>query len=163
MNEREFLKKIRDMEKQGKTISLTEIKKTNKGLIIESGFEDTTLDGGKVYDLDNPDDETIPSDEQREEEQKFKDAVSKLVKFEKIKVKNENVEWSGTLVREKIDWTFSLDETIGCYIRTEDFIQLKDEHIAVIKKIRGYYDIWSEEWAGRLTGAEGDEQEDEGF
>jgi len=44
----------------------------------------------------------VTPDEQREEENKFKDTVSKLAKFNKIKVFRQNVEWSGELVREKI-------------------------------------------------------------
>jgi hypothetical protein len=84
------------------------------------------------------------------------------VKFEKIKVHQQNVEWSGHLIREKIDWVFSLDDTVGCYIKTDDFLQLKDESLEVLKKLRGYYDVWSDEWAGRLTGASDEGGEESG-
>ena len=97
----------------------------------------------------------VTPDEQREEENKFKDVVSKLVKFDKIKVYRQNVEWSGELVREKIKWVFSLSENNGCYISipSEDMLQLTTEVIELMKKLRGYYDVWSDEWSARLTGS----------
>lgn len=96
----------------------------------------------------------VTPDEQREEENKFKDTVSKLVKFDKIKVYRQNVEWSGELVREKVKWVYSLNENNGCYIsiESEDMLQLTAEVIEILKKLRGYYDVWSDEWSSRLTG-----------
>ena len=84
-----------------------------------------------------------------------------MVKFEPIKVYPENVEWSGHLIREKVDWTFSLDDTTGCYIYTTELIQLRDETLEVLKKLRGYYDVWADEWSSRLTGLPTDETEEE--
>lgn len=96
----------------------------------------------------------VTPDEQREEENKFKDTVSKLVKFDKIKVYRQNVEWSGELVRERVKWVYSLNENNGCYIsiESEDMLQLTSEVIDTFKKLRGYYDVWSDEWSSRLTG-----------
>ena len=96
----------------------------------------------------------VTSDEQREEENKFKDTVSKLVKFGKIKVYRQNVEWSGELIRERVKWVYSLNESNGCYlsIESEDMLQLTVEVIETFKKLRGYYDVWSDEWSARLTG-----------
>ena len=96
----------------------------------------------------------VTPDEQREEENKFKDTVSKLVKFDKIKVYRQNVEWSGELVRERVKWVYSLNENNGCYISidSEDMLQLTAEVIEIFKKLRGYYDVWSDEWSSRLTG-----------
>jgi hypothetical protein len=45
---------------------------------------------------------------------------------------------------------------------TSSSIQLTDETLTVIKKIRGYYDVWSEEWASRLTGGSAEETGEEG-
>lgn len=96
----------------------------------------------------------VTPDEQREEENKFKDIVSKLVRFDKIKVYRQNVEWSGELVREKVKWVYSLNENNGCYISIEsqDMLALTSEVIDTFKKLRGYYDAWSDEWSSRLTG-----------
>ena len=45
-----------------------------------------------------------------------------------------------------------MDDTVGCYIYTTELIQLRDEVLEVLKKLRGYYDVWAEEWSSRLTG-----------
>jgi hypothetical protein len=115
-----------------------------------------TEEGGDIQE--------VTPDEQREEENKFKDTVSKLVKFEKIKVFRQNVEWSGELVREKVKWVYSLNEQNGCYIsiETEDMLQLTTEVIEMLKKLRGYYDVWSDEWSSRLTGASAGDGSEEG-
>lgn len=144
MDDREFLKKIRRLQESNQKIELTDIP-VEKSIISESNKKN-------IIQLLKEDIQTLESDEQREEENKFKDIVSKLVKFNPIKVYEENVEWSGHLIREKIDWTFSLDDTIGCYIHTTELIQLRDETLEVLKKLRGYYDVWAEEWSSRLTG-----------
>ena len=96
----------------------------------------------------------ISPDEQREEENAFKGKVSQLVEFEKIKVFTKTVTWSGRLVREGINWSYTLDDKIGCFISTndDDTLQLTDDMLTVIKDIRAYYDIWSDEWSSRLTG-----------
>lgn len=169
MDERKFLNKIRKMQKEGRQIGLTEMKDIyqNKETINEweeARNSKTLINEENIIDLDvqNPDVQNLEPDEQREEENSFKDTVTKLVKFNKIKVHKENVEWSGTLVREKIDWVFSLDDRIGCYFDTTEFVQLRDETLETLKKLRGYYDVWAEEWGGRLTGTPTEEDEEMG-
>jgi hypothetical protein len=159
---RDLLNKIRKLQEGNQTIStlqsddikkLLQEQKKPKGMwdilreteeeVIETETETTTEEAQEVT-----------PDEQREEENKFKDTVSKLVKFDKIKVYRQNVEWSGVLVREKVKWVYSLNENNGCYItiENEDMLQLTNEVIETFKKIRGYYDVWSDEWSARLTG-----------
>jgi hypothetical protein len=168
MDERRFLDKIRKMKEEGRQIKLTEasdIKKRKEDLLIEwedAGIDEINLltEETIVIDKEDSDVQTLEPDEQREEENKFKDIVSKLVKFGKIKVHKENVEWSGHLIREKVDWVFSLDDTVGCYIDTTEFVQLRDETLETLKKLRGYYEVWSDEWSGRLTGTPPTEDEE---
>jgi len=158
MDERKFLAKIRRLQESGERIGLTDLPiKNGKSIISESN-----------YRLNENEIQTIEADEQRDEENKFKDTVSNLVKFQPIRVHKENVEWSGYLIREKIQWNYSLSEAVGCYIQSvgEDSIsssiQLTDETLEVIKKIRGYYDVWSDEWSSRLTGGSAEESTPEG-
>lgn len=157
MNEREFLKKIRSLQESNTKIEEVSVEKIRK---ILSENENNSYVGTQEVETSNDEIETITPEEQREEENKFKDIVSKLCEFEMIKVHEQNVEWSGYLIREKIEWTFSLDDKVGCYIKTgrtgqTDFFQLIDENLEVIKKLRGFYDVWSDEWASRLTGSSG--------
>tara|TARA_R110000868_G_scaffold168909_1_gene403746 strand:- start:415 stop:942 length:528 start_codon:yes stop_codon:yes gene_type:complete len=162
MDNREFLKKIRRLQESNQKINVTDFPvnepKKNMAQIISEESEPLKLLREDIQTLD--------AAEQKDEENKFKDIVSKLVKFNPIKVHPENVEWSGHLIREKVDWTFSLDDTIGCYIYTTELIQLRDETLEVLKKLRGYYDVWSDEWSSRLTGAPTEKteaEEAEGF
>ena len=160
MNDREFLKNIRSLIDNGQKISVTEMAVGSDNIITESKINQIKrlINENKTL-IKEEEIQTIDPDEQREEENKFKDIVSKLVKFNPIKVHKENVEWSGHLIREKIDWYFSLDDTIGCYIDTTDLIQLRDETLETLKKLRGYYDVWSDEWSNRLTGGSAEETE----
>jgi hypothetical protein len=153
MDNRKFLDKIRKLQDSGKKIGLTEIGVNTNNLINES----------RNKFLLTEEEQTIQPDEQKEEENKFKDIVSKLVKFEPIVVYPENVTWEGMLVREKIKWVFSLDETNGCYISIEgsDMLQLTMDSVDTLKKLRSYYEVWSDEWSSRLTGAKQSEESTE--
>lgn len=141
---RDLLGKIRKLQNENQQIELTTFGDSKK-IITEN----------KNRLLKEEDFQEITPDEQREEENKFKDTVSKLVKFDKMRVYRQNVEWSGELVREKIKWVFSLNENNGCYISLSymgDMLQLTIEVIETLKKLKGYYDVWSDEWSARLTG-----------
>jgi hypothetical protein len=162
MDNRKFLDKIRKMQESGKSISLTEmqdIDPTNtKQKLVESYLKPSLMVEHEteipLTDEQEEDGQDISSDEQREEENAFKDKVSQLVEFEKIKVFTKTVTWSGSLVREGINWSYTLDDKVGCFISTseDDTLQLTDDMLTVIKNIRAYYDVWSDEWSGRLTG-----------
>ena len=150
---RELLGKIRKLQNENQQIHLTsfndgkKLLKENISLLKEEDFQEVTVE------------------EQKDEENKFKETVSKLVKFQKMKVYRQNVEWSGELVREKIKWVFSLNENNGCYISIEsqDMLQLTMEVIETLKKLKGYYDVWSDEWSARLTGTPTEGGEEEGM
>jgi hypothetical protein len=150
---RDLLGKIRKLQNENQQIGLTTFNDSKK-IITEN----------RTRLLKEEDFQEITADEQREEENKFKDTVSKLVKFEKMKVYRQNVEWSGELVREKIKWVFSLNENNGCYIsiESEDMLQLTMEVIETLKKLKGYYDVWSDEWSARLTGTPTEDGGEEG-
>ena len=155
MDDRKFLEKIRKIQESNQKISVTELPlngtKPDMAMLISEESEPLKLLREDI--------QTLEAEEQKDEENKFKDIVSKLVKFDPIKVYPENVEWSGHLIREKIDWTFSLDDTIGCYVHTTELIQLRDETLEVLKKLRGYYDVWADDWSSRLTGTTTDDDE----
>jgi|694.fasta_scaffold15351_16 hypothetical protein len=151
---RNILSKIRKLQKENTKIDVTgtddvrsflENKKREK--ILKNYPNKSLLTEEENY-------QDLTTEEQREEENKFKEVVSKLVKFEKLKVYRQNVEWSGELLREKIKWVFSLNENDGCYIsiETEDMLQLTDQVIETLKKLKGYYSVWGDDWGSRLTG-----------
>lgn len=159
MDDRRFLQKIRQLQESGKRIELTQFPVKDKKSLNENSNKRLLLE---------EDAQTLEPSEQQEEERNFKESVTQMVKFQPINVHKENVEWQGNLLREKIQWTFSLDDKIGCYIQSLNDegevtpIQLTDDIIQTIRKLRVYYDIWSESWASRLTGGNKEEEETTG-
>lgn len=151
---RNLLGKIRKLQKENHQIEITGTEEIK--VFLENKQRERLLENSSNRSLlkEEDDFQEVTAEEQREEENKFKEVVSKLVKFEKIKVYRQNVEWSGELVREKIKWVFSLNENNGCYIsiETEDMLQLTDQVIETLKKLKGYYDVWGDDWGSRLTG-----------
>ena len=150
---RTLLGRIRKLQEENHKINLTSTEEVRN--LVEQKQRENLIENIKGKKLLKEEDfQEVTPDEQREEENKFKETVSKLVKFEKMKVYRQNVEWGGELVREKIRWVFSLNETNGCYIsiQNEDMLQLTLDVLETLKKLKGYYDVWSDEWGGRLTG-----------
>ena len=90
MDDREFLNKIRKIQGSDNKISLTEMTVDS----VTPPFENKKKQLNRLLkesNLLNEDIQTLDAQEQKEEESKFKDIVSKLVKFEPIKVYPENV------------------------------------------------------------------------
>tara|TARA_R110002020_G_scaffold157110_5_gene339521 strand:- start:1760 stop:2278 length:519 start_codon:yes stop_codon:yes gene_type:complete len=100
--------------------------------------------------------------EQKTEEDNFRKAVSDRVKFGKIRIYDSGglpkVEWMGELIRERMEFVFSLDDTVGCYI-SADLLQLRDETLKTIEKLRAYYDGWAKKWSEE-TSAEFEDMEE---
>jgi hypothetical protein len=147
---RELLGRIRKLQNENHQIELTNSNDVKK-ILNENRLILKEENGSDI--------QNVTPDEQKEEENNFKNTVSKLVKFTPIKVYRQNVEWSGELIREKIKWVFSLNENNGCYIsiESEDMLQLTTEVIETLKKLKGYYDVWSDSWGSRLTGLPSEE------
>jgi hypothetical protein len=141
---RSMLTKIRSLVLENK-------KTQNKINLFEKTDDELNLIVSDEDDQENDDYVNITGDEQLEEERSFQQTVDKLCKFNKIKVYKDNVVWSGFLIREDIEWVFSLDENNGCYFKTNKFIKLEDQNLKVLQKLKAYYLIWSDNWSGRLT------------
>lgn len=94
----------------------------------------------------------LKEEELKEEEKKFRDTVSPRVEFKKFFIypKANNVEWAGKFSSSEMEWVYSLDSTNGVYI-SGDLIQLDDDSMNILKKLVGYYETWSNEWANKLA------------
>ena len=151
---RNLLGRIRTLQTENTKIGLTSFEDVKKMLDNKERKRINESSTKMLLREEENDFQEVTPDEQREEENKFKDTISKLVKFEKIKVYQQNVEWSGELIREKVRWVYSLSENNACYIsiENEDMLQLTNEVIETFKKLKGYYDVWADEWGARLTG-----------
>jgi|TARA_R110000796_G_scaffold19237_4_gene57794 hypothetical protein len=99
------------------------------------------------------DEEDLTSAELSEEQKNFRDTVSPRVDFTGFKVypKNKNVVFSGKFENMGgLEWQFTLEDSNGLYI-TANNVPFSDDTIATIKKLKGYYDNWADEWAQKLA------------
>ncbi len=129
-------------------LDVTDKLKPTDEMIVTGEFEtaDTSGESSQVMERE------LEGDELREEQDKFRQTVHNRVEFNKFKLypESQNVEFGGTFTDSRIEWFYSLDDSTGVYISAE-FLQLRDETLEVIKKLRGYYKSWSDEWANRIV------------
>ena len=94
----------------------------------------------------------LKEEDLKEEEKKFRDTVSPRVEFKKFFIypKAHNVEWAGTFTGIDLEWVYSLDNSNGVYI-SGDLVRLEDDIMELIKKLVGYYDTWSSDWAKKVV------------
>jgi hypothetical protein len=106
--------------------------------------------------LDNSstsDEEELTSAELSEQQTNFRKTVSPRVEFTGFKVypKNKNVVFSGKFENMGgLEWEFTLEDTHGLYISANN-VPFSDDTIETIKKLKGFYDNWADEWAEKLA------------
>lgn len=94
----------------------------------------------------------LRDDNLKEEEKKFRSTVSPRVEFNDFFIypKASNVEWSGKFTDSDVEWVYSLDDSDGVYI-SGDLLRLNDNMMETLKKLTGYYQTWSNEWANKVA------------
>lgn len=105
------------------------------------------------FNSNSSDEEELTSTELSEEQKNFRDTVSPRVNFTGFKVypKNKNVVFSGRFENlGGLEWEFTLEDANGLYI-TANNVPFSDDVIDTIKKLKGYYDNWADEWAQKLA------------
>jgi len=101
----------------------------------------------------NNDEEDLTSAELSEEQAGFRDAVSPRVDFTGFKVypNTKNVVFSGKFENMGgLEWQFTLEDADGLYISAEN-VPISDDAIITLKKLKGYYDNWADDWAQKLA------------
>ena len=99
------------------------------------------------------DEEDLTSAELSEEQKAFRDTVSPRVNFTGFKVypKTKNVIFSGKFENMGgLEWQFTLEDADGLYI-SGDNVPMTADAITTIKKLKGYYDNWADDWAQKLA------------
>jgi hypothetical protein len=76
--------------------------------------------------------------------------VSDMADFNKLNVYTNNVEWSGSLIEFDIEFFFSIGEENGVYINGE-MLNVDDEFLNLIGKLKTYYEKFKSKWAGVLA------------
>ena len=105
------------------------------------------LHGKDRNELDITSDEKLAFQETMDE---FVEEVSDLVDFNTLNVYPNNVEWSGKLIDEDIDFIFTIGEDSGVYINGQ-MIKLDEDFMTTINKLQQYYQKFKSKWGKVLA------------
>lgn len=106
------------------------------------------LHGKYKTDLDITTDDKLAFQQTMDE---FVDEVSDLVDFNTLNVYPNNVEWSGKIIDENIEFMFSIGEDSGIYIQG-DMIKVDENFIDLINKLQTFYEKFKSKWAKIIAG-----------
>ena len=106
-----------------------------------------SLHGKDRNDLDITSDEKLAFQETMDE---FVEEVSDLVDFNTLNVYPNNVEWSGKLIDEDIDFIFTIGEDSGVYINGQ-MIKMDEDFMTTINKLQQYYQKFKSKWGKVLA------------
>jgi hypothetical protein len=105
------------------------------------------LHGKNKGDLDITSDEKLAFQETMDE---FVQEVSDLVDFNTLNVYPSNVDWSGKIIDEDIEFTFTIGENSGIYING-DMMKVDQDFIELLNKLQGYYEKFKSKWSKVLA------------
>lgn len=105
------------------------------------------LHGKDRNDLDITTDEKIAFQETMDE---FVQEVSELVDFFPLNVYTNNVEWSGKVIDQDLEFFYSIGENSGVYING-DMIKLDENFMDFVQKLSSYYNKFKAKWARVLA------------
>ena len=106
-----------------------------------------TLHGKDKTDLELSTDEKMSFQETMDD---FVEEVSDLSDFGVLNLYPENVDWSGRVIDEDIEFYFSRVEKNGVYING-NMIQLDEGLVELINKLTSFYDKFKSKWAKVLA------------
>ena len=105
------------------------------------------LHGKDRSNLDITSDDKIAFQETMDE---FVEEVSDLVDFNTLNVYTNNVDWSGTIIDQDIDFTFTIGEDSGIYINGE-MMKVDDDFLNIINKLQQFYQKFKSKWGKVLA------------
>jgi hypothetical protein len=105
------------------------------------------LHGKDRNDLDITTDEKVAFQETMDE---FVEEVSDLVDFNTLNVYPNNVDWSGNIIDQDIEFTFTIGENSGIYING-DMIKVDEEFMDMINKLQQFYQKFKSKWGKVLA------------
>jgi len=116
-------------------------KEKTKTYTISSGK--LIIHGQRQSELNLTDDERNSYQETMDD---FVEQVSDLVDFRPLQLYRNNVEWGGRLIKEDLDFFFSLGESNGVFI-SGNMVRVDNDFVETIEKLRNFYEIFSAKWA----------------
>ena len=105
------------------------------------------LHGKDKNDLDITSDEKIAFQESMDE---FVEEVSDLVDFDTLNVYPNNVDWSGKIIDQDIEFTFTIGEDSGIYING-DMVKVDEDFMEMINKLQQFYQKFKSKWGKVLA------------
>lgn len=105
------------------------------------------LNGKDRGDLDITSDEKIAFQETMDE---FVNEVSDLVDFGVLNVYKNNVEWSGKVIDEDLEFVLSIGEESGIYINGQ-MVKVDAEFLDLINKLQQFYQKFKSKWGKVLA------------
>jgi hypothetical protein len=106
-----------------------------------------SLHGKDRSELDITSDEKIAFQETMDE---FVEEVSDLVDFDTLNVYPNNVDWSGKIIDEDIDFTFTIGENSGIYI-DGSMVKVDEDFMEVLNKLQQFYQKFKSKWGKVLA------------
>jgi len=80
----------------------------------------------------------------------FTEQVSDLVDYNALNIYENNVEWSGVLVKFDTEFYYTVGERNGVYL-SGTMMKVDEDALEMLKNLRDYYQIFSAKWAGVLA------------
>jgi hypothetical protein len=105
------------------------------------------LHGKSRSDLDITSDEKIAFQETMDE---FVNEVSDLVDFNVLNVYPNNVEWSGKVIDEDLEFIFTIGEDSGIYINGQ-MVKVDQDFLTMINKLQQFYQKFKSKWGKVLA------------
>ena len=105
------------------------------------------LHGKDKTQLDITSDEKIAFQESMDE---FVEEVSDLVDFNTLNVYANNVDWSGKVIDQDIEFTFTIGEDSGIYING-DMVKVDEDFLTMINKLQQFYQKFKSKWGKVLA------------
>ena len=105
------------------------------------------LHGKNKNNLDITTDEKTAFQETMDE---FVDEVSDLVDFNTLNVYPNNVDWSGKVIDQDIEFTFTIGEDSGIYING-DMIKVDADFLEMLNNLQQFYQKFKSKWGKVLS------------
>lgn len=105
------------------------------------------MHGKKQSDLELTTEEKISFQQTMDE---FVEEVSELVDFYPLNVYANNVEWSGKVIDQDLEFFYTIGENNGVYING-DMIKLNENFTDFVQKLASYYNKFKAKWGRALA------------
>ena len=89
----------------------------------------------------------------------FIEHVEDLVDFNVLNIYENNIEWSGNLIRFDLEYFYAVGETNGVYINGT-MIKVAEDFEEMLGKLKTYYEVFSVKWSQILAQRKTTENQD---